>query len=88
MKINFLYKRSVLIILCLFLYSQNNEYIYNSGTNVLEEKTNLEKWLSLFEEEKSNYQYLKKVKPLLLEQKKFDKLINLYEQHIKTINTF
>ena len=85
MRNRFLYKIYIITILSLFLYSKNNHQIYNLETNIIEEKTDLQKWLELFAKEKDNYQYLKKIKPLLIKDKKLDKLISLYEQHLETI---
>ena len=46
----------------------------------------LNQYLELFENEKSNYKYLKKIKELLIEKQKLDTLIILYEQHIENIS--
>ena len=51
MRNRFLYKIYIITILSLFLYSQNNHQIYNLETNIIEEKTDLQKWLELFAKE-------------------------------------
>ena len=75
--------------------TQNKKYIiiiifyaliYPQVLNNEQQEKKLEEYLELFENEKNNYKYLKKIKELLIEKQKLDTLIILYEEYIENIS--
>ena len=70
------------IIIILIFYA----LIYPQALNNEKQEKKIEEYLELFENEKNNYKYLKKIKELLIEKQKLDTLIILYEEHIENVS--
>ena len=58
----------------------------NTQSNRDNEYKILNQYLELFENDKSNYEYLSEIKEILITKKEFDELITIYEQHIENIS--
>ena len=84
-------KKYYIIIFALsILYTQSLDSILINQKNIPKNRTDehkiLNKYLELFQNNKSNYEYLVKIKEILIIKKEFDELISIYEQHIENIS--
>jgi len=71
------------------LYTQSLDSLLLQQQNVQSNKNNeyklLNEYLELFQYDKTNYQYLIKIKEILVKKGEYEELISIYEQHIESI---
>ncbi len=85
-----LLKNILLVILLNMLFAQNNfnfNQLFETGKKLEELGKNqeaLEIYIELFNRFKSNKQYFKKVKEILLKNESYEKLIIIYKEHINS----
>jgi len=89
MKKNKLYKIiKIVLILCGIIYSQTPN-VFEENQQLLSNENNKKKllnnYIDLFEKDQNNYEYLKKIKEILIEEKEFKKLILFYEKYLNSI---
>ena len=80
----------IIIFVLSILYTQSLDSLLLKQTNIQSNRNNeykiLNQYLELFENDKSNYEYLSEIKEILITKKEFDELITIYEQHIENIS--
>ena len=92
MKNKLLFKYIILILISHLISNENNI----NSTELLKTADKLEKinqiedalkiYMQLFDMNKSNPAYFKKIKKILLKEKKYKELITIYEQHINNFD--
>ena len=83
-------KYYIIIFVLSILYTQSLDSLLLKQKDIQSNRDNeykiLNQYLELFENDKSNYEYLSEIKEILITKKEFDELITIYEQHIENIS--